>query len=314
VGVVEQVDVVRRHRPITVGGEPEVGAKLGLLDHDADRFVAQLGAERPRLLLLDDVRHIGVDHRGGAGFWPENTMYSFERAVDLGVDVLETEIHSTADNILVLMHDSTVDRTTNGSGPISSFTLEELKTLDAGYNWTSDGGQTFPFRGSGITVPTLEEVFTALPTVRINIDIKQEKPSLLASLCKTIRTFDMVDRVMVASFSSKVLKDFRRVCPEVATSAGTGEVALFFMMNKVFLGAAYRPACQAFQVPEYSSGLRVLTKRFVNTAHGLNLEVHAWTINEVNDMKRLLALGVDGIVTDYPDRLISLPRKMGVRS
>lgn len=259
-------------------------------------------------------RPLVMAHRGGDGLWPENTMYGFERAVDLGVDVLETEIHSTADNILVLMHDSTVDRTTNGSGPISSFTLEELKTLDAGYNWTSDGGQTFPFRGSGITVPTLEEVFTALPNARINIDIKQGKPSLLGSLCKTIRTFDMVDRVMVASFSSKVLKAFRRVCPEVATSAGTGEVALFFMMNMVFLGAAYRPACQAFQVPEYSSGLRVLTKRFVNTARGLNLEVHAWTIDEVNDMKRLLALGVDGIVTDYPDRLISLLRKMGVRS
>ena len=259
-------------------------------------------------------RPLVVAHRGGAGLWPENTMYGFERAVDLGVDVLETEIHSTADNILVLMHDSTVDRTTNGSGSISALTLEELKTLDAGCNWTSDGGQTFPFRGSGITVPTLGELFTALPDMRINIDIKQEKPSLVASLCKTIRTFDMVDKVMVASFSSKVLKAFRRVCPEVATSAGTGEVALFFMMNMAFLGAAYRPACQAFQVPEYSSGLRVLTKRFVETAHGLSLDVHVWTINEVTDMKRLLALGVDGIVTDYPDRLISLQRKMGVRS
>jgi glycerophosphoryl diester phosphodiesterase len=259
-------------------------------------------------------RPLVMAHRGGAGLWPENTMYGFERAVDLGVDMLETEIHSTADNILVLMHDSTVDRTTNGSGPIRAFTLEELKTLDAGYNWTSDGGQTFPFRGSGITVPTLEEVFTALPTARINIDIKQEKPSLVEPLCKTIRTFDMTDKVMVASFNSKVLKAFRRVCPEVTTSAGTGEVAFFFMVNMVFLGAVYRPACQAFQVPEYSSGLRVLTKRFVETAHGLNLAVHVWTINEVTDMKRLLALGVDGIVTDYPDRLISLLRKMGVRS
>ena len=100
-------------------------------------------------------RPLVMAHRGGAGLWPENTMYGFERAVDLGVDVLETEIHSTADNILVLMHDSTVDRTTNSSGPISAFTLEELRTLDAGYNWTSDGGQTFPFRGSGITVATL---------------------------------------------------------------------------------------------------------------------------------------------------------------
>jgi glycerophosphoryl diester phosphodiesterase len=256
-------------------------------------------------------RPLVMAHRGGAGLWPENTMYGFERAVALGVDVLETEIQSTADNILVLMHDSTVDRTTNGSGPISALTLEELKTLDAGYNWTSDGGQTFPFRGSGITVPTLEEVFTALPTVRINIDIKQEKPSLLESLCKTFRTLGMVDRVMVASFSSKVLKAFRRGCPEVTTSAGTGEVALFFVMNLVFLGAVYRPACQAFQVPEYSSGLRVLTKRFVKTAHRLNLAVHVWTINETTDMQRLLELGVDGIITDYPDRLISLLRETG---
>ena len=253
-------------------------------------------------------RPLVMAHRGGAGLWPENTMHSFERAVDLGVDVLETEIHSTADNILVLMHDSTVDRTTNGSGPISAFTLEELKTLDAGYNWSADGGQTFPFRGSGITVPTLEEAFTNLPTVRINIDIKQEKPSLLGSLCKTIRTFDMVDRVMVASFSSKVLKAFRRVCPEVATSAGTGEVALFYTMNLVFLGGVYRSAFQAFQIPEHRSGLRVLTKRFVKTARGLNLAVHVWTINEIKDMQRLLDLGVDGIVTDYPDRLISLLR------
>ena len=256
-------------------------------------------------------RPLVVAHRGGAGLWPENTMYGFERAVDLGVDVLETEVHSTADNFLVLMHDSTVDRTTNGSGPISTFTLEELKTLDAGYNWSSDGGQTFPFRGSGITVPTLEELFTVLPNVRINTDIKQEKPSLVESLCKTIRTFDMVDRVMVASFSSRVLKAFRRRCPEVTTSAGTGEVAMFFVMNLVFLGAVYRPACQAFQVPEYSSGLRVLTKRFVKTAHGRNLAVHAWTINETTDMQRLLALGVDGVITDYPDRLITLLRETG---
>ena len=253
-------------------------------------------------------------HRGGAGLWPENTMYSFERAVDLGVDVLETEIQSTADNILVLMHDSTVDRTTNGSGPISALTLEELKTLDAGHNWSSDGGQTFPFRGSGITVPTLEEVFTALPNVRINIDIKKEKPSLVASLCKTIRAFDTVDRVMVASFISKVLKAFRRVCPEVATSAGRGEVTRFFIMNLLFLGAAYRPTCQALQVPEYSSGMHVVTKRFVDVAHNLHLEVHAWTINEVSDMMRMLALGVDGIITDYPDRLIDLLREVGIRS
>ena len=260
-------------------------------------------------------RPLVMAHRGGAGLWPENTMHAFKRAVELGVDVLETEVHCTADGVLVVSHDSTVDRTTNGSGPIRAFTSEELKTLDAGYNWTSDGGQTFPFRGSGITVPTLEELFTDLPSnVRINIDMKQVKPSLVGPLCETLRAFEAVDRVLVASFNSKALKAFRRVCPEVTTSAGRGELALFFVMNLVFLGATYRPSCQVFQVPEYSSGIQVLTKRFVDTAHALHLEVHAWTINEVSDMTRMLALGVDGIITDYPDRLISLLREMGIRS
>ena len=260
----------------------------------------------------DEGRPLVMAHRGGAGLWPENTMFAFERAAEMGAEVIETEIHSTADNKLVFIHDETVDRTTNGTGPVNSFTLAELKELDAGYNWTTDGGRTFPFRGKGITVPTLEEVFTGLPNMRINIDIKPITPSLAAPLCEMIHKFGGVDRVMVASFSAKALKEFRRVCPPVATSASRREVTQFFLMNLVFLGPAYRPACHALQVPEYSSGLHVLTKRFLQTAHRLNLRVHAWTINEVVDMKRLLELGVDGIITDYPDRLVSLLSDMGL--
>ena len=130
----------------------------------------------------DEGRPLVMAHRGGAGLWPENTMFAFERAAEMGADVIETEIHSTADNNLVLIHDKTVDRTTNGTGPVNSFTLAELKELDAGYKWTTDGGRTFPFRGKGITVPTLEEVFTGLPNIPINIDIKQIAPSLAAPL------------------------------------------------------------------------------------------------------------------------------------
>jgi glycerophosphoryl diester phosphodiesterase len=259
-------------------------------------------------------RPLVMAHRGGAGLWPENTLHGFERAVEMGVDVLETEIHSTADHNLVLLHDSTVDRTTNGSGPIDSITLNEVKTLDAGFTWTRDGGRTYPFRGKGITVPTLEEVFISLPGVRINIDIKQTNMSLAAPLCQTIRSFGMSDNVMVASFSAKALNDFRQVCPEVATSASKREVTLFFLLNLIFLGSAHRANYQAFQVPEYSSGLRVLTKRFLDTAHALNLKVHVWTINEVRDMKRLVNMGVDGIITDYPDRLIPVLKEREHRS
>jgi len=267
--------------------------------------LARPAADHP-YFAQDKFRPLVLAHRGGAGLWPENTMYGFKRAVDSEIDVLETEIRSTADGVLVLMHDSTVDRTTSGEGPVNGITLRELQALDAGFNWSSDGGRTFPFRGRGIAVPTLAEVFTAFPNTRLNIDIKQVEPSLVLPLCQTIHTFGMAEKVMVASFDSKVLKVFRRECPEVATSLSPHEVMWFCLMNFAYLGTAYRTAAYALQVPEYQGKLRVLTKRLVDTAHRLNLKVHAWTINETSDMRRLLNLGVDGIITDYPDRLITL--------
>ena len=254
----------------------------------------------------DEGRPLVMAHRGGGGLWPENTLYAFERATEIGADVIETEIQSTADDNLVFIHDETIDRTTNGTGSVDSLTLTELKKFDAGYHWTGDGGRTFPFRGKGITVPTLEEVFTALPTTRINIDLKQISPPLASKLCGLLHSFDRVEKVMVASFGTKALRNFRQVCSGVATSASQREVTLFFLMNLIFLGAAYGPPCHALQIPEYSSGMHVLTKRFLRTAHSHNLKVHVWTVNEVEDMKRLLNLGVDGIITDYPDRLISV--------
>jgi glycerophosphoryl diester phosphodiesterase len=136
--------------------------------------------------------------------------------------------------------------------------------------------------------------------------MKQINPPLAAQLCEMIHSFDMAQKVMVASFSTRALHDFRRICSEVATSASRREVTLFFFMNLIFLGAAHGSPCHALQIPEYSSGLQVLTKRFLQTAHSSNLKVHVWTVNQVEDMKRLLELGVDGIITDYPDQLISL--------
>ena len=272
----------------------------------------KLAGEHP-YLAQDEGRPLVMAHRGGGGLWPENTLYAFERAAEMGVDVIETEIHSTADNKMVLIHDKTVDRTTNGIGPVNSLTLKELQALDAGYNWTADGGRTFPFRGKGIIVPSLEEFFSALPNIRINIDIKQINPSLAAPLCEMIHSFHMAEKVMVASFNTRAINDFRRTCSEVATSASRREVALFFLMNLVFLGTTYRPVYHALQIPEYSSGLHVLTKRLLQTARSLNLKVHVWTVNQAEDMKRLLELDVDGIITDYPDQLISLLIDMGSR-
>jgi glycerophosphoryl diester phosphodiesterase len=245
-------------------------------------------------------------HQGGDGLWPSNTLYAFERAVALGVDVLEMDVHSTADGVLVVIHDSTVDRTTDGTGAVHDLTLAEIKALDAGYDWTPDDGQTYPYRGQGVTVPALEELFVAFPTTPMNIEIKQAEPSIAAPLCQLIRDHSMADKVLIASFHQEAIEQFRRECPEVATSAGQNEVIVLFVLSKVLLEGVYGPDSEAVQVPEYRSGLHVITPRFVDAAHHRNLQVHAWTINETEDMQRMLDLGVDGIITDYPDRLIDL--------
>ena len=251
-------------------------------------------------------RPLVIAHRGGRGLWPENTLYAFERARGAGADVLEMDLRATRDGALVIMHDPTVERTTDGRGPVSALTLEELKRLDAGYQWTPDNGQSFPHRGQGVTVPTLAEVFSRLGDARFVVEIKQDEPPIHDALCREVREHGLAARVLVASFRQSALDDFRRVCPEVATSAGATEGWSFLAMFEAGLGDSYSPDMQALQVPERIRGLRVVTGDFIAAAHRRNLEVHAWTINDSEDMRRLIDLGIDGIITDYPDRLAAL--------
>ena len=251
-------------------------------------------------------RPLAIAHRGGAGLWPENTLYGFERAAALGVDVIETDVRATSDGEVVIMHDEHVERTTDGAGRVPTLTLAELKRLDAGYRWTADGGRSFPFRGQGVTVPTLREVFAALPSMRFNIEPKQSNPPIVAPLCRLIREYGMTDKVMVAAFSGSTLEQFRRECPEVATSASASEVGVFLAMQRSGLANSYSPSMQAVQVPEWAGAVRVLNKDFVRVAHGRNLRVHAWTVNDEEAMRRFLDMGVDGVMTDYPDRLLKV--------
>lgn len=245
-------------------------------------------------------------HRGGGGLAPENTLDAFEKARYLGVDVIETDVHSTSDGKLIVMHDGSVDRTTDGSGQVSEMTLADLKKLDAGFRWTQDGGQTYPFRGKGISIPTLEEVFTAFPDMKFNIEPKQGSPSIIKPLCQMIRNHKMTDKIVVASFQQSVLNEFRKECNEVATSASPYEVSKFLGMYKTGLNQSYSPPMQALQIPEYAG----ITKEFVEAAHNRNLKVHVWTVNETANMQKLLEAGVDGIMTDYPERLLKLLNRM----
>ena len=257
--------------------------------------------------LRDLPRPLVIAHQGGEELWPSNTMYAYERAVALGVDMLEMDMHVTADGVLVLMHDEAVDRTTDGSGAIEDMTLAELKALDAGYDWTPDGGQTYPYRGQGITAATVEELFQAFPDMPMTIEIKlvQDLP-VAEPFCQLIRQYNMQDKVLVASFHQDALDEFRAACPEVSTSATQNEVIDFFVRHFAHLGATYSPQAQAVQAPEYRSGIHVLTPRFVRDAHQRGMDVHVWTVNEPADMQRMIDLGVDGIITDYPDRLLEL--------
>jgi glycerophosphoryl diester phosphodiesterase len=148
----------------------------------------------------------------------------------------------------------------------------------------------------------LQEVFKALPKMRFNIEPKQAAPSLVKPLCKIIHENKMVDRVVVGSFQQVIIDEFRRECSDVATSASTTEVSKFLAMYKTGLTKAYRPEMQALQVPDFIG----ITDEFVKAARERNLQIHVWTVNETKDMERLLKTGVDGIMTDYPDRLLKL--------
>lgn len=244
-----------------------------------------------------------IAHRGGRGLWPENTLHAFRAAAALGVDVLEMDLRQTADAEIVVLHDDTVDRTTDGTGPVASLGLAALQRLDAGYRWTADGGVTYPYRGRGIGVPTLRQVFAALPQARMNLEIKGRGPAMAAPLCALIREQAMLDRVAVVAVDQDAIDAFRLACPQVATGATRNEVVRFALHSAALLGDRYAPRAQVLQVPERMDWIPVLTPRFVRDARRLNLKIEVWTVNAPDDMKRLLALPVDGIMTDYPDRL-----------
>jgi len=248
-----------------------------------------------------------IAHQGGNHLWPDNTMLAFRNAVQAGVDALEMDVHATRDGVPVVIHDDTVDRTTDGAGVVWEMTLEEIQSLDAAHNWPHHlETNEFPYRGMGLTIPTLEEVLRAFPDVQMAIEIKQEEPSIVKTVGEMLQRYDREQNTIVASFSPAVMKDFRARFPAFATSGVEPEIRTFFVLKTLFLGWIYPPSMEAFQVPEHSGGLHVVTPRFVASAHRRNINVQAWTINDRESMHRILDTGVDGIITDEPLRLMEV--------
>jgi len=254
---------------------------------------------------------LNLAHRGGAALAPENTMLAFQNALALGADGLELDVHASQDGELVVIHDDTVDRTTDGSGQVAEMTLAQLQALDAGYRYSWDGGNSFPYRGQGIKIPTLREVLTAFPDTRISIEIKQVTPPIEATLANLIRETGAQSRVLVTATDDGVIKRFRRLAPDVATAAATGEVRSFYLWQRIGLSAFYRPVANAFAVPERSGDTQVVTSGFVESAHARGMKVYVWTVNVPDRMHQLLRLKVDGIITDRPDLLRQVMAEAG---
>ena len=242
----------------------------------------------------------------GYGIAPGDTLLFLEEAAALGVDILEMNVHMTKDGYIVLIHDATVDSTTEAAGRVDEMTLAEIKELEVGVNWTQDDGETFPYRGAGLQIPTMEEVFEALPDYPMNIEIKSESTTSGKRLCEIIKEYDRIHNVLVASSRDGALEAFRKACPEVATSANRSEVTQFVLLNYALVANPSQPDYHVHQVPEKSSGILIMRPGFVNAAQRRNLQVHVWTVDDPDDMQRYIDMGVEGILTNRPLELMDL--------
>lgn len=254
-----------------------------------------------------------IAHRGDSRNYPENTLPAFESAVRMGIDVVETDIHLTKDGVLVIWHDPTLERNTDGRGRIEDHTLEELRRFDAGYTFTQDGGKTFPFRGKGVRICTLAEALEHCPEQRFNIDLKTKCPEIVDEFIKVIREHDAVDRVVGASFHLSNLKRLRRLAPDFLTSVTTAEVVpLLFRQKTHTLPKAFKRKI-IFQIPMAAGPVKVVTPAFVKAMHQRGAVVMVWTINDEETMRRLFAMGVDSVMTDDPALVIKVADEMNIR-
>ena len=254
-----------------------------------------------------------IAHRGDSRNYPENTLPAFESAVRMGIDVVETDIHLTKDGVLVIWHDPTLERNTDGSGRIEDHTLEELRRFDAGYTFTQDGGKTFPFRGKGVRICTLAEALEHCPGQRFNIDLKTKCPEIVDEFIRVIREHDAVDRVVGASFHLSNLKRLRRLAPDFLTSVTTAEVVpLLFRQKTHTLPKAFKRKI-IFQIPMAAGPVKVVTPAFVKAMHQRGAVVMVWTINDEETMRKLFEMGVDSVMTDDPALVIKVADEMNIR-
>jgi glycerophosphoryl diester phosphodiesterase len=258
------------------------------------------------------LRPLVYAHRGGAALRPENTIASFDYGLSLGADGLEFDVRLSRDGVVVVHHDATLERTTNGAGDLSALTADELGRIDAGHWFTpadsrrKPGGEPgpFPYRGQGHGIPRLHQVLMRYPGVPLIIELKMNEPELARRTIEEVRAAGAVERVAIGSFGWRALRATRRLEPRIPTGASREEVrlALYRSWLRWPLG---KESYREFQVPERSGPTRIVSRRFIAHAHRAGLPVKVWTVNDPADMRRLLEWGVDGLISDRPDLAVA---------
>jgi glycerophosphoryl diester phosphodiesterase len=245
-----------------------------------------------------------IAHRGASGDFPENTMPAFRAAADSGAPYIELDVHLTRDGEIVVIHDDDLTRIAGHHGALAEMTAGEIFAVDAGRNFSPPEGG-FPFRGRGIRLPTLAQVLSEFRRMMFIIEIKEIAPAIAAPLLKVIDRAGMRRRVLIASEHQPPIDEVRRLVPSIPTNFARGDVADFLMALPP--GAPpCRPRGDALQIPPEHDGWKFLTPEIIAAAHRIGVEVHFWTIDDESEMRAALALGADGILTNYPARLLKV--------
>lgn len=253
---------------------------------------------------LEPTLHIA--HRGGAALAPENTMAAFRQAVErYGTDMLEIDVHLTADGVVVVHHDDDLDRCTSATGPLAARTWADLQQIDAGHRFTADGGVSFPWRDRGVTVPALSEVLEVFPTLRLNIEIKPVCQATVRAFVAVIRDHGALDRVCMGSASDTVAAWLAEACPEGCHFYPERAMAAFIWSVQAGKLPPLDPRYTVLDMPDLFYGARLVTPRLLEMAAGSDRWVNVWTVDDPVHMDRLIRMGVGGVMTDRPDRLLA---------
>ncbi len=266
-------------------------------------------------------RFLNIAHRGGAGLRPENTIVAFRHGLSVGAEAIEGDLHATQDGVVVFSHDAAINRCTDGQGNIKDMTFQELRSFDAGYRFTLDEGATYPYRGKGLKVPSLEDVFSdpVLDRLPMVMEIKQEKPSIIDAVLDLILKYDMEDRLIVGSFSKPSLEEIREKAQQrrmkIVTSLAEEEVLTYCLtpLQDMLPDGNYTAPGKILIVPvDYDvdgKKVQVVNDLFMTKARCLGLKVQIWTVNEPDQMDRLMGqMKINGLITDNPDLLARLCR------